>query len=67
MKIYGNEKTSLVLTEKAFEVYSNTDPLTITAQNDGRYSIHGIEERIDMTEADLNAWLEELGDEEPTF
>ena len=67
MKVYVNRKTTLTLTEKAFEVYSNTDPLTITAQDDGRFSIHGIEERADMTEADLNAWLEELGDEEPTF
>ena len=28
-RIYGNEKTNLTLTEKAYQIYSNTDPLRI--------------------------------------
>lgn len=36
-KIYGNEKTSLELSEKAFKVYSNTDYLQLEEFYDDWY------------------------------
>ena len=61
MKIYGNDKTNLVLSDKAFEVYSNTDPLKIIEEDDGTYSMTGCIERHGMTEDDVNTVLEEFG------
>ena len=60
MKIYGDEKTNLTLTDKAFEVYSNTDPLKIIEEDDGTYSMTGCIERFGMTEDQVNAVLESL-------
>ena len=67
MKIYGNEKTSLVLSAKAAAIYAECDPLKIIEHEDGTYSIRGIEDRDGMTAADVNEWLEDLADEEPLF
>ena len=63
MKIYGNTKTNLTLTEKAAAMYAECDPLTIAEHEDGSYSISGIEDRDGMTAEDVNAWLEELADD----
>ena len=62
MKIYGNEKTKLVLSDKAYEVYSNTDPLNIIEEDDGTYSMKGCFERYGMTAEDVNRFFEELAD-----
>jgi hypothetical protein len=63
MKIYGNTKTNLELSEKASAMYAQCDPLTITEHDDGSYSISGIEDRDNMTAAEVNEWLEELADD----
>lgn len=63
MKIFGNEKTNLILTEKAAAMYAECDPLKIIEQDDGNYSIRGIEDRDGMTAEDVNCWLEELAGE----
>ena len=66
-KVYGNEPTNLKLSDLAFEVYSNTDPLTIVEETDGTYSMHGCFEQTGMTAEEVNSFLEELGSEEDTF
>jgi hypothetical protein len=63
MKIYGNDKTSLTLSDKAEAAYAECDPLTITEHEDGSYSISGIEDRSGMTAAEVNRWLEDLADD----
>ena len=63
MRIYGNEKTDLILSDKAARMYAECDPLQIIEQDDGSYSIRGIEDRDDMTAGDVNRWLEDLSDE----
>lgn len=63
MKIYGNEKTNLTLTDKAFEVYSNTDPLKIIEEDDGTYSMTGCFERYGMSAEQVNSVLESFADE----
>ena len=70
-RIYGNEKTHLTLTEKAEQIYSNTDPLRIIEEeykdDDGekkyRYFIAAFFGDKPMTEVELNAFLEESADE----
>lgn len=66
-KIYGNEKTNLVLTEKAEKVYAETEPLTIIEHEDGLYSINGCIEADELTAEEVNEILEDLSDdfEEP--
>lgn len=63
MKIFGNENTNLTLTDKASAMYADCDPLQIIEQDDGSYSLRGIEDRDGMTAEDVNAWLEYLSDE----
>lgn len=63
MKIYGNDKTDLTLTDKAEAMYAACDPLQIIEHEDGSYSIRGIEDRDGMTADEVNGWLEELSDE----
>lgn len=63
MKHYGNEKTNLTLTEKAFTNYSNADPLDIyekEADNGFVYRITGIIEADDLTAAEVIEMLESL-------
>ena len=70
-RIYGNEKTNLTLTEKAYQIYSNTDPLRIVEEEyedeDGekkyRYFIAAYFGNKAMTEVELNAFLEYMADE----
>ena len=70
-RIYGNEKTNLTLTEKAYHIYSNTDPLRIIEEEyedeNGdkkyRYFIAAFFGDKPMTEVELNAFLEEIADE----
>ena len=65
-RIYGNEKTHLTLTEKAEQIYSNTDPLRIVEEeyedDNGekkyRYFIAAYFGDKPMTEDELNAFLE---------
>ena len=63
MKIYGNRNTSLKLSEKALAVYSDTDPLQIIENDDGRYDITGAFEYCDVTADEVNSILEDLYDE----
>ena len=63
MKIFGNENTNLILTDKASAMYADCDPLQIIEQDDGSYSIRGIEDRDGLTAEDVNGWLEDLADE----
>lgn len=71
IKQYGNEKTSLKLTEKALAVYSVTDPLRIleqtTTDEDGSeirtYTMTGAIEAEGLTADEVNEMLEELADE----
>ena len=70
-RIYENEKTHLNLTEKAYQIYSNTDPLRIVEEEyedeDGekkyRYFIAAYFGDKAMTEDELNAFLENMADE----
>ena len=70
-RIYGDEKTNLTLTEKAYQIYSNTDPLRIVEEEyedeDGekkyRYFIAAFFGDKPMTEDALNAFLEYIADE----
>ena len=70
-RIYGNKKTNLTLTEKAYQIYSNTDPLRIVEEEyedeDGekkyRYFIAAYFGDKAMTEVELNAFLEYMADE----
>ena len=70
-RIYGNEKTHLELTDKAFDIYSNTDHLRIVEEeydsDDGekkyRYFIAAYFGDKAMTEDELNAFLEYMADE----
>lgn len=70
-RIYGDEKTNLTLTEKAYQIYSNTDPLRIVEEEyedeDGekkyRYFIAAYFGDKAMTENELNAFLEYMADE----
>ena len=70
-RIYGDEKTHLELKEKAYQIYSNTDPLRIIEEEyeneDGekkyRYFIAAFFGDKPMTEAELNAFLEDIADE----
>ena len=70
-RIYGNEKTHLELTEKAYQIYSNTDPLRIfeeeyedeNGDKKYRYFIAAYFGDKPMTEVELNAFLEEIADE----
>ena len=70
-RIYGNEKTHLNLTEKAYQIYSNTDPLRIVEEeyedDNGekkyRYFIAAYFGDMAMTEGELNAFLEDMADE----
>lgn len=63
MKTFGNEKTSLELTEKAFNVYSNSDGIAIYEHKNGLYSLKGFEDRDNMTAAEVNLYFEQLADE----
>ena len=70
-RIYGNEKTHLELTEKAYQIYSNTDPLRIfeeeyedeNGDKKYRYFIAAYFGDKPMTEVELNAFLEEIAHE----
>ena len=63
MKIYGNENTDLTLSDKAFAVYSETDPLRIMEEDDGTYTITGVIDRNGMTAEQVNRVLESFSDE----
>ena len=70
-RIYGDEKTHRELTEKAYQIYSNTDPLRIIEEEyedkDGekkyRYFIAAFFGDKPMTEKEINAFLELMADE----
>ena len=70
-RIYGNEKTNLTLTEKAYQIYSNTDMLRIieeecedeNGEKKYRYFIAAYFGDKAMTEYELNAFLEYMADE----
>lgn len=65
-RIYGNEKTHLTLTDKAFAAYSVIDPLDIIEFEDEMgglsYSFRGAIDADLLTEEGVNEWLEELID-----
>ena len=63
MKRYGDTKTALNLTEKAFAAYSETDPLDIYEHDDGSYSMRGACEFNNLTAADVNDILEDFYDQ----
>ena len=70
-RIYGNEKTHLELTEKAYQIYSNTDPLRIIEEEyedeEGekkyRYFIAAYFRDKGMTAEQINEFFEALADE----
>ena len=70
-RIYGNEKTHLELTEKAYQSYSNTDPLRIVEEDyedeNGdkkyRYFIAAYFRDKGMTAEQINEFFEALADE----
>lgn len=61
MKVYGRDNTSLRLTDKAYQAYANTDPLTITEYADGTYDIDPYG-RQGLSAAEVNEWLETLAE-----
>ena len=70
-RIYGNTKTHLTLTEKAYQFYSNTDLLRIIEEeyedDDGqkkyRYFIAAYFRDKGMTAEQINEFFEALADE----
>lgn len=79
VKQYGNTNTHLKLTAKAFQIYSDSDPLDIYEQHhepptevyvgggmstfaEYTYYIRGIAEADNLTEAEVNEFIEELGE-----
>ena len=69
MKTYGNERTSLKLTDKAFKNYSNSDFTIYEEENDGvyTYTIDGGIYSDDLTEKDVNEFFEQLEEVEDTL
>lgn len=61
-KQYGNEKTSLTLTNKAFKNYSNSDFTIYEEESDNEYTykIDGGIYIDDLTEKDVNEFFEQL-------
>ncbi len=60
-KIYGNEKTNLELSEKAFKIYSDTDYMQIVESYDGLYTINStLLFRDKLTAQEVNNLLEEF-------
>ena len=65
MRVYGKQKTKLVLTGKAKDVYSGIDPLTIIEHEDDdgncTYTIKEPGWNVGMmAEDELIAWLENM-------
>lgn len=66
-KRYGDTKTNLTLTDKALRIYSNSDPLSIYEHDDGNYTVNLFGDvREGLTEAEVNAMLESLDNDEYT-
>lgn len=67
IKQYGNTKTKLSLTERAYDIYRDTDPLDIweVEDEDGNctYSIRGAIEADDLTADEVSEYIEVLADE----
>ena len=69
-KVFGNEPTNLVLSEKAMNVYSNSS-FKITEESDGSYSLYdgNVSPRNEVCclqdSESINYFLEELAEEEP--
>lgn len=64
-KSYGDEKTNLTLTGKAYAVYCDTDPISIyerETEEGFRYAVRGFDECDNLTAEQVNAMLEELYD-----
>ena len=69
-RIYGNERTHLTLTEKAYQAYSDIDRLRIVeeeyedenGEKKYRYFIAVYFGDMAKTEEQINAFLEELAD-----
>lgn len=66
-RTYGNEKTHLTLTNKAFAIYSESDPLDIIEHEDEdgnlTYDVRGIDYIDSLSEEEVNDYLERLYDE----
>lgn len=65
-KRYGNEKTNLTLTDKAYAFYCDADPMSIYERetDEGfRYALRGFVDCNNLTAEQVNATLEELFDE----
>lgn len=70
-RIYGNEKTNLTLTEKAYQIYSNNDHLRIVeeeyedeaGEKKYRYFIAAYFRDKGMTAEQINEFFEALADE----
>ena len=62
-KRYGDTSTNLTLTEKAYNVYSDTDPLSIYEREDGFYDMEGVVEARGLTAEQVNGILEDLDEE----
>lgn len=64
-KRYGDEKTNLTLTDKAYACYSVTDPISIYERetDEGfRYALRGFDDCDNLTAEQVNATLEEIYD-----
>ena len=64
---YGNESTHLTLSDKAAAVFSDADPLEIMeryeeGENGYIYDVIGCVERAEMTEEEVNAFLESISE-----
>lgn len=66
-KQYGNERTSLTLTDKAFKIYSNSDFIIYEeeTENGYTYTIDGYTD--DLTEKDVNDFLEQFEEVKDTL
>lgn len=61
MRIYldnGRSRDYINVSDKAFETYSYTDPISIQGQGNGLYTLTGTYNLTDQTENDINKLLE---------
>ena len=63
-KCYGDTKTKLVLTDKAYDMYCSTDPLSIYERKDGLYDMDGSLIMNGLTAEQTNEVLEEFYEED---
>ena len=58
MKCYGDTKTSLILTDRAYAAFDSSWPLKIYVDDDGLCYMRGVIDADELTAAEVNEILE---------